>query len=47
MRENKNDFFDFDMDTNIFEKLEKDKNSLKEPLNNTNKLLTKKRKNIN
>ena len=28
MRENKNDFFDFDMDTNIFEKLEKDKNSL-------------------
>jgi ATP-dependent RNA helicase DDX27 len=35
------------MDTNIFEKLEKDKNSLKEPLNNTNKLLTKKRKNIN
>ena len=48
MRENKNDFFDFDMDTNIFEKLEKDKNSLKEPLNNpNNKLLTKKRKNIN
>ena len=47
MRENKNDFFDFDMDTNIFEKLEKDKNSLKEPLNNANKLLTKKRKNIN
>ena len=47
MRENKNDFFDFDMDTNIFEKLEKDKNSLKEPLNNSNKLLTKKRKNIN
>ena len=47
MRENKNDFLDFDMDTNIFEKLEKDKNSLKEPLNNTNKLLTKKRKNIN
>ena len=47
MRENKNDFFDFDMDTNIFEKLEKDKNSIKEPLNNTNKLLTKKRKNIN
>ncbi len=47
MRENKNDFFDFDMDTNIFEKLDKDKNSLKEPLNNTNKLLTKKRKNIN
>ena len=36
------------MDTNIFEKLEKDKNSLKEPLNNpNNKLLTKKRKNIN
>ena len=48
MRENKNDFLDFDMDTNIFEKLEKDKNSLKEPLNNpNNKLLTKKRKNIN
>ena len=47
MRENKNDFFDFYMNTNIFEKLEKDKNSLKEPLNNTNKLLTKKRKNIN
>ena len=47
MRENKIDFFDFDMDTNIFEKLEKDKNSHKEPLNNTNKLLTKKRKNIN
>ena len=48
MRENKNDFFDFDMDTNIFEKLENDKNSLKEPLNNpNNKLLTKKRKNIN
>ena len=48
MRENKNDFFDFDMDTNIFEKLEKDKNSLKELLNNpNNKLLTKKRKNIN
>ena len=48
MGENKNDFFDFDMDTNIFEKLEKDKNSIKEPSNNPQKLLTKKRKsNIN
>ena len=44
MGENKNDFFDFDMDTNIFEKLENDKSSIKEPSNNTQKLLTKKRK---
>ena len=48
MGENKNDFFDFDMDTNIFEKLENDKNSIKESSNNTKKLLNKKRKpNIN
>ena len=48
MGENKNDFFDFDMDTNIIEKLENDKNSIKESSNNTKKLLNKKRKpNIN
>ena len=48
MGENKNDFFDFDMDTNIFEKLENDKNSIKESSNNIKKLLNKKRKpNIN
>jgi ATP-dependent RNA helicase DDX27 len=48
MRENNNDFFDFDMDTNIFEKLENDKISIKESSNNSQKLLNKKRKsNIN
>ena len=48
MRENNNDFFDFDMDTNIFEKLENDKIYIKESSNNSQKLLNKKRKsNIN
>ena len=48
MRENNNDFFDFDMDTNIFEKLENFKISIKESSNNSQKLLNKKRKsNIN
>ena len=45
MRENINDLFDFDMDTNIFQKLENDKISNKESSNNQQKLLTKKRKN--
>ena len=45
MRENANDLFDFDMDTNIFEKLENDKISNKETINKEQKLLTKKRKN--
>ena len=45
MRENVNDLFDFDMDTNIYEKLENDKISNKETLNKEQKLLTKKRKN--
>ena len=45
MRENTNDFFDFDMDTNIFEKLENDKISAKD--NNDIKLLNKKRKSNN
>ena len=45
MRENANDLFDFDMDTNIYEKLENDKISNKETLNKEKKLLTKKRKN--
>ena len=45
MRENANDLFDFDMDTNIYEKLENDKISNKETLNKQQKLLTKKRKN--
>ena len=45
MRENINDLFDFDMDTNIFQKLENDKISNKESSNNEQKLLTKKRKN--
>ena len=45
MRENANDLFDFDMDTNIFQKLENDKISNKESSNNQQKLLTKKRKN--
>jgi len=42
MRENKNDFFDFDMDTNIFEKLENDKST--HSSNNPTQLLNKKRK---
>ena len=42
MRENKNDFFDFDMDTNIFEKLENDKSQ--QSSNNPTQLLNKKRK---
>ena len=44
MRENKNDFFDFDMDTNIYEKLENDN-----PIQSSNdppQLLNKKRKPI-
>ena len=45
MRENANDLFDFDMDTNIYEKLENDKISNKETLKKDQKLLTKKRKN--
>ena len=45
MRENANDLFDFDMDTNIFQKLENDKISNKDSSNNEQKLLTKKRKN--
>ena len=45
MRENKSDFFDFDMDTNIFEKLENDKSE--KSSNNSNQLLNKKRKPIN
>ena len=45
MRENANDLFDFDMNTNIYEKLENDKISNKETLKKDQKLLTKKRKN--
>ena len=45
MRENANDLFDFDMDTNIFQKLENDKISNKDSSNKEQKLLTKKRKN--
>ena len=45
MRENANDVFDFDMNTNIYEKLENDKISNKETLKKDQKLLTKKRKN--
>jgi len=45
MRENTNELFDFDMDTNIFEKLENDRISNKETINKEQKLLTKKRKN--
>ena len=45
MRENANDLFDFDMDTNIYVKLENDKISNKETLKKDQKLLTKKRKN--
>ena len=45
MRENANDLFDFDMDTNIYEKLENDTISNKETLKKDQKLLTKKRKN--
>lgn len=45
MRENANDLFDFDMNTNIYEKLENDTISNKETLKKDQKLLTKKRKN--
>ena len=44
MGENNNDFFDFDMDTNIFDKLGHDQISTKDPSNTDQKLLAKKRK---
>ena len=44
MGENNNDFLDFDMDTNIFDKLGHDQISTKDPSNTDQKLLTKKRK---
>ena len=48
MRGNQNDFFDFDMNTNIFEKLEQDEINNKDTSNNDKKFLNKKRKvNIN
>ena len=48
MRGNQNDFFDFDMNTNIFEKLEQDKINNNDTSNKDQKFLNKKRKvNIN
>ena len=48
MRGNQNDFFDFDMNTNIFEKLEQDKINNNDTSNKNQKFLNKKRKvNIN
>ena len=44
MGENNNDFLDFDMDTNIYDKLGQDKISTKDLSNTDQKLLTKKRK---